>query len=586
MTYFEILKKILKNFKAYTGNTKFYTLVFVLFITTILGSSEPFFSAKLVEYIEKYLKNSNFILAEIWIFMAIYMAFIVINSVIRYIYRYYLVDIFTLKYYIHHSQIYKEKVIRMSEIAFLNKKSWSLYKTFDRWCEGIFQVLFSLWFEVFLSIISVVLLTILMFFINYKMAFASLFMLPVMLYMGMYFNKKTQTIQNELHKIWDSFFAQLWDYLSNLTLVKTLTLEKKASQDLENIQKKALSLQLPISKRWAVADVYVQFLVNISRFIVLWVGLYLISLWELSFAELFLFFTLIWFIYYPISFLFGQFRNLQKQLEGIKNFYEEFDSLEQDIINDTGEELSNIEGNISFKNVDFKYHAESEDVIKNLNLEIKAWQKVALVGSTGSGKSTLTKLLLKLFEIDSGSISIDNKNIAQFTKSSLRKHIGIVMQDNSLFNTSIKQNMLYAQPEATDEEIISALKKAKADFVFQQEKWLNTEIWERGLKLSWGEKQRINIARIFLKNPEILILDEATSALDNKTEVEIQKSLDELMVWKTSLIIAHRLSTIKKVDKIFVLENGKIVETGNYEELIEKKWKFFELANPDKLILS
>jgi ABC-type multidrug transport system fused ATPase/permease subunit len=130
------------------------------------------------------------------------------------------------------------------------------------------------------------------------------------------------------------------------------------------------------------------------------------------------------------------------------------------------------------------------------------------------------------------------------------------------------------------------LKKAKAEFVFSSEKWLETIIWERWLKLSWWEKQRINIARIFLRNPEILILDEATSALDNKTEAEIQKSIEELLIWKTSIIIAHRLSTIKKVDRIFVLDKGKIVESWNYEELIQKKWFFFALANPDKMILN
>lgn len=124
------------------------------------------------------------------------------------------------------------------------------------------------------------------------------------------------------------------------------------------------------------------------------------------------------------------------------------------------------------------------------------------------------------------------------------------------------------------------------DFVFKQKDWINTEIWERWLKLSWWEKQRLNIARIFLRNPEILVLDEATSALDNKTEIEIQKSLDELIAWKTSIIIAHRLSTIKKVDRIFVLENWQIVEVWNYEELLAKKWKFFELANPDKMVMN
>lgn len=586
MTYFQILIRILKDFKDFTWNPKFYLMVFVLLLTTILGSSEPFFGAQLIKYIEWYFQNQTIIFDQILIFMWIYMGFIVVNSIIRYIYRYYFVDVFAMKYYIYHAQKYKEKVIRMSEMAYLNKKSWSLYKTFDRGAEWVFQVLFWFWIDVAISLLSIVGLTIIMLYLNITMAIATLGMVPVMIYMGIYFNKKTRATQNEIHKVWDSFFAQLWDYLSNLTLVKTLTLESKASKELEQIQEKALSLQLPLSKRWAVADVYVQFLVNISRFFVLWLGIYLISKWELWFAELFLYFTLIWFIYYPMNFLFAQFKNFQKTLEWIKRFYEEFDSMDQDIEKDIWKNLANITGNITFENVGFQYKEGNEDVIKNLSFHIKAWQKVALVGSTGSGKTTLTKLLLRLFELKSGKILIDDYDISESTKSSLRQHIGIVMQENSLFNTSIYENMLFAKPDATQDEIESALKNAKADFVFKLEKWVHTEIWERWVKLSWWEKQRINIARIFLKNPEILILDEATSALDNKTEIEIQKSLDTLMEWKTSLIIAHRLSTIKKVDVIFVLENGKIIEQWNYEELIEKKWKFFELANPEKLILN
>lgn len=180
---------------------------------------------------------------------------------------------------------------------------------------------------------------------------------------------------------------------------------------------------------------------------------------------------------------------------------------------------------------------------------------------------------------------LDGILLQDIKKSSLRHHIGVVSQDTSLFNLSIEENLKFANPKATKKQIEEALKSAQAEFVFDFPHGIKTIIGERGLKLSGWEKQRIALARLFLKNPEILILDEATSALDTSTEKKVDLALKNLMKWKTSIIIAHRLSTIRHVDRIFVLEQGKVVEIGNYEELIEKKGKFFALANPDKLIL-
>ncbi len=181
---------------------------------------------------------------------------------------------------------------------------------------------------------------------------------------------------------------------------------------------------------------------------------------------------------------------------------------------------------------------------------------------------------------------LDGQDISTLKKADLRSYIGMVTQDNSLFNLTIRENLMFAKPDATDDELKIALQKASADFVWKLEKGIETMIGERGLKLSGGEKQRLSIARLFLQNPEILVLDEATSALDNKTEKNIQKSLDALMKGKTAIIIAHRLSTIKNVDKIFMIEHGKIIESGTYDELVARGGKFAELANPDRLVIS
>lgn len=265
--------------------------------------------------------------------------------------------------------------------------------------------------------------------------------------------------------------------------------------------------------------------------------------------------------------------------------FDVFDNLEREADLDSWKSIKNPQWNISFQQVSFAYNS-SREILKNINLEIHSWQKIAFVGNTGAGKSTLVNLLLRFWDIEQWVIALDGIDIRDIKKSSLRGHIWVVSQDNSLFNMSIKENLLFAKPKATKKDLEAALKKAQADFVLDLEHWIDTVIWERGLKLSGWEKQRLSIARLFLKDPKILILDEATSALDNKTEKLVQKALDTLMKWRTSIIIAHRLSTIQHADTIYMLENGQIVESGNYDQLMSKKQKFYELANPDHLIIN
>ncbi|MDD5769923.1 MAG: ABC transporter ATP-binding protein [Candidatus Gracilibacteria bacterium] len=587
MTYGQVLKTLILDFKKFIGNFKFYLIIVLSIIITISGSIEPFFASKAISYIENYLKNGNILINQIVNFFIIWVIYIISFYIIKFFYRFYLVDVNALKHYVKIENFYKDKVLNITQAKFLEKKGGSFFKIIDRGVEATFQIIFNVFTELIPQIVNIIGVSIVLFIINIKLALATISLLPVFLFLGYYFNVKTRRKQEKIHKMWNSFFGILGDFVNNLTLVKTLTFEKKASQKLQDLSNETLTLQIPISKNWGFADVYANLIMSLSRLIVILTGMYLIIKNELDFATLVLFFLFINFIYYPLSFIFANLRNLQRNLEAIKNMYEDFNEIPQDNDLKNAENIKNIYGKIEFKNVNFSYkHDDENEVLKNISFIINPGEKVALVGATGSGKSTITSLLLRFWEIKSGEILLDGINTKQITKSSLRKHIGIVMQDNSLFNTTIKENMLFAKPEATDEEITSAIKKAKAEFVLKQKDGINTEIGERGLKLSGGEKQRLNIARIILKNPEILVLDEATSALDNKTEIEIQKSLNELIIGKTSIIIAHRLSTIKKVDRIFVLDNGQIIESGTYEELLKKGGKFFELANPDKMVMS
>ena len=230
--------------------------------------------------------------------------------------------------------------------------------------------------------------------------------------------------------------------------------------------------------------------------------------------------------------------------------------------------LENVKGAIEVKDVSFAYEGNL-DVLHNVNLSVKPGETIAIVGPSGGGKSTLCQLIPRFYEVESGSITIDGKNIKNVTQQSIHENIGIVQQDVFLFVGTIRDNILYGRPDATEEEIHEAARRANIhDYIMTLENGYDTEIGERGVKLSGGQKQRLSIARVFLKDPAILILDEATSALDNTTEVLIQQALDELCKGRTTLVVAHRLSTIRNADEIAVVLDGKITERGTHEELI------------------
>ena len=268
----------------------------------------------------------------------------------------------------------------------------------------------------------------------------------------------------------------------------------------------------------------------------------------------------------------------QKGMTGIERFIEIMDS-DIDIFDDEdAKELNNVKGSIEFKNVSFGYNDKDKEVLSNINLSIKEGEKVALVGPSGGGKTTICNLIPRFYDTTQGSIYLDNNDIKKVTLKSLRKNIGIVQQDVYLFAGTVYENIAYGDPNATREQIIEAAKLAGAhEFISVLKDGYDTYVGERGVKLSGGQKQRISIARVFLKNPKILILDEATSALDNESEYLVSKSLERLAKGRTTLTIAHRLTTIQNADRILVLNENGIVEQGSHKELLDKKGVYHQL---------
>ena len=273
----------------------------------------------------------------------------------------------------------------------------------------------------------------------------------------------------------------------------------------------------------------------------------------------------------------------QRGLTGIERFLQIMDADVEIFDEPNAIDLQNTKGDIEFKNVSFEYPDDHNRVFTNLNLKIKNGEKIAFVGPSGGGKTTLCNLIPRFYDVTEGEIFLDGKNIKEYTLKSLRENIGMVQQDVYLFSGTVFENIAYGKPDATLEEVVEAAKKAGADeFVTQLKDGYNTYVGERGVKLSGGQKQRISIARVFLKNPPIIILDEATSALDNESEFAVAKSLAKLSEGRTTITIAHRLSTIRKSDRIMVLTDDGITEEGTHETLLQQKgmyYTFYQMAN-------
>lgn len=320
------------------------------------------------------------------------------------------------------------------------------------------------------------------------------------------------------------------------------------------------------------------FIMDVLNIVVLSAGAIFFFRGKINFGDFAVFLLYIGNFLNPIRKLVNFVEQYQSGVSGFKRFVE---IMEKEVEKDDpgAQDIFDIKGDISFKDVSFAYD-DNKEVLKNISFDIEAGKTVALVGPSGGGKTTLCHLIPRFYEIEDGSISIDNIDIRKFTRRSLRKNIGIVQQDVFLFTGTIYENIQCGRFDASREEVYEAAKKANIhDYIMSLPEGYDTYVGERGVKLSGGQKQRISIARVFLKNPPILILDEATSALDNATELLIQKSLEELARGRTTLIVAHRLSTIKNADEIIVLTDQGIREKGSHQELLEKRGIYSELYN-------
>ena len=425
--------------------------------------------------------------------------------------------------------------------------------------------------NLFISLVKIVGAFIFLFFINKKLALPLILLVIVMFVFSFRQNAKMQeTFMENRRKIGD-VNASLQDTLSGIRVVQSF-----ANEDIERAKFKKSNEAFLVSKRdnyhcmgsFMSSNLFFQ---GMMYLVTLVYGGYLIAQGEMQTADLAMYALYIGIFISPIQILVELVEMMQKGLSGFRRFLDVMET-ESEIRNaDNAAELTDVKGHVRYDHVSFHYSDDETPVLSDISIDIPAGKSIALVGPSGSGKTTICSLLPRFYDVTGGSITVDGKDIRGLTLKSLRSQIGMVQQDVYLFDGTIKDNIAYGKPGASDEEIIKAAKCASIhDFIMELPDKYDTYVGERGTRLSGGQKQRISIARVFLKNPPILILDEATSALDNESERWIQKSLEELSKNRTTITIAHRLSTIRDADEIIVITEDGIAERGTHAELLEK----------------
>lgn len=335
-----------------------------------------------------------------------------------------------------------------------------------------------------------------------------------------------------------------------------------------NTLHRVFRLGMKMVQRTGILSPLMHFVVSLGIALVIWVGSWLILSHQITAGNFVSFVAALILLYNPIKSIGNSFNNVQIALMAMERVFELLNTIPQVKDAENAEELQTIDSAIEYNHVGFSY-IESKPVLQDITLKINKGETVALVGNSGGGKSTFVSLLPRFYDVTEGQILINGKDIRNYTLHSLRENIAVVFQDNYLFSGTIRENIMLGKKDASEEELQQAVKAAYVDaFLKDLPRGIDTQIGERGVLLSGGQKQRIAIARAFLKNAPIVILDEATSALDNKSEAEVQKAIDNLMADRTVIVIAHRLSTVRHADKIVVINNGKIAETGTHEALI------------------
>ncbi|MGM0205732.1 ABC transporter ATP-binding/permease [Enterococcus sp. DIV0421] len=558
-----MLKRFFRYYRPYRS-------LFILDFTCAVfaGLLELAFPVAVNQVIDKIMPQNNFrliLLACLGLFL-----FYVINTVLQYI----------VVFYGHKLGVNIETDMRQELFRHLQTQSFEYYdnqktgKLISRLTSDLFEISEVAHHgpeDVFITIMTLVGSFLLMLNMHVQLAVATFALIPLITIALVFFNKKMTKVNTQIYDNLGEFNAGVEASVSGIRVTQSFaneTFEHKRFDGLSEIYRQSKIL---FYKVMAISSAYNYFLIRLINLFALIFGAYYVIRGELTNGQFVGFILLSNVFVRPIEKVNTMIESYPKGIAGFKRLTEELDK-EPTIKDKPGARaVTSLKGDIVYHDVSFSY-ADATKVLNHIDLSIKAGETIAFVGQSGSGKTTLCNLLPRFYEVTEGAITIDGINIQEMTLASLRQQIGTVQQDVFLFPGTIRENIAYGKLDATEEEILKAVKLAHLEKVIDQmTDGLDTVIGERGVKLSGGQKQRVAIARMFLKNPPILILDEATSALDTETEQVIQESLNSLADGRTTLIIAHRLATIKHATRIIVVSEKGILEEGTHEELMARK---------------
>ncbi len=404
--------------------------------------------------------------------------------------------------------------------------------------------------------------------INWILALICFTMVPILFVVSYFCRKKMRAAFKATRVAQASINSSIESSISGIRVTKAYTNEQKELDKFEVSNQEFVEARKGTLKPMAVFFSSSSFIIDVFNVVIIVAGGLFVAKNYIALGDFSAFIVSINLFINPVNQLINFMEQFESADSGFKRFLEIIDEKEE--ANEGTLTLNDVKGNIDFEHVNFEYETSKHPILSDVSFSIKQGEKIALVGPTGGGKTTICHLIPRFYNVVDGVITIDGVNTKDIELSNLRQNIGIIQQDVFLFGGTIRENILYGNGNASEDDIQNAIDKSNLrEFVNTLPDGLNTQIGERGVKLSGGQKQRISIARAFVKNPSILILDEATSALDNSTEFLIQSALDELCKGRTTLVVAHRLSTIRNANRIFVISGGKIVEQGSHEELID-----------------
>ncbi|WP_097028609.1 ABC transporter ATP-binding protein [Clostridium peptidivorans] len=570
----KILKKFISYYKPY--KKMFYMDMFCAFTLSLIDLMFPIIVSFMINNV--YTKGRS----EILKYVILIGTGLLLMYVIRYFCQYYITS------WGHIMGARMEADMRSDIFNHLQRLSFSYYdntntgKLMSRIVTDLFDISELAHHgpeDLFISLLKIIGSFMILMSIDARITTILLCITLFMIYSSYFYNKKMKSVFKKNKEKIANVNAQIQDSLSGIRVVKSFSNEEIENKKFEIgndafLQTKENSYT--IMGRFFSMNGFFQGILYLS--VVIFGGIF-ISNGSFHAEDLMVYILYINIFLNPIDKLVNFTEQYQKGITGFERFLEVINTHPDIIDKKDAKDLENPKGEITLENVSFSYDNRNA-VLKNINICMEAGKTVAIVGPSGSGKTTFCSIIPRFYEVDEGSVKIDGIDIRDIKIKSLRNNIGIVQQDVYMFVGTIKENIAYGNPKATDEQIIEAAKMANAhEFIMGLEEGYDTYVGERGVKLSGGQKQRISIARVFLKNPQVLILDEATSALDNESERLIQRSLELLSRNRTTIVIAHRLSTIRNADEIIVLTDEGIKERGNHDELINKKGEYMHLYN-------